>query len=889
MRAISVTSSLINKLLTAITLTALVLVALPSAPAAAAGSIVVNTTVDENANNGFCSLREAIRAANDNADYNGCNYTGTGPDDVVSVAGGSTYALTLAGSTDMTGDLDVGKGDGSSGSLTIQATGSGNAIIDAGQINRVLEVAAPGNPSLTLVHITVTNGKAPDGAGIFFAGTGTLTLDHSTVSNNLAEDLGACGGGIYNNSAATINILNSTIDGNSCPNGAADGAGMYKAGGGTVTITNSTFSNNNAKDNGGGIRFDLIDLTTVEPYTLGTASITNSTFANNTAGGRGGGIQVTVGNVAIAYSTFSGNAANSATTSTGGAVQASHDTFGPLNTVYSGVVTVANSILANSTSTNAVDGSDCDQLPPGSVTVTKTLVEDNQDCAGPIASSADPKLGPLANNGGSTLTMLLLAGSPAIDQANDVDCPAQDQRGAGRPQGAHCDLGSVEVDNTAPNTTIDSKPSNGSGDQTPTFTFSGSDPGGGDIASFMCKMDSGSYAECTSPYTSTPLTSGSHTFSVYAIDLGGLADPTPATHTWTVNFVPTVVSSIVRKTASPSPLASVEFTVTLSADVTGVDAGDFALTTTGVQGASITGVTGSGKVYTVTVNTGKANGTIRLDLVDNDTIIDAATNPLGGAGAGNGNFTTGQVYTIDRRNGADTVGVFRPSNGVIYLKNNFNTGFADIALNYGVGGDYPVVGDWDGDGVDTIGVYRGNTFLLRNSNTVGFANLNFVFGKAGDQPIAGDWNNDGIDTIGVFRPSTGQFLLRNTNTAGDADISFYLGNVGDVGIAGDWNGDGTDTVGVFRPSNGVIFLKNTNVSGFAEVALNYGLAGDKPVVGDWDNDGDTTIGVYRGNRFLLRNSNTNGFAEISLYLGNTGDTPIAGNWDGIPSNKIGEK
>jgi hypothetical protein len=230
----------------------------------------------------------------------------------------------------------------------------------------------------------------------------------------------------------------------------------------------------------------------------------------------------------------------------------------------------------------------------------------------------------------------------------------------------------------------------------------------------------------------------------------------------------------------------------------------------------------------------------------------------------------------------DTTGVFRPSNGLLYLKNANTTGFADVAINYGLGGDYPVTGDWDGNGTATIGIYRNGSFYLRNSNTIGFADIVFAFGMPGDQPIAGDWDGNGTDTIGVYRPSTGQFLLRNSNTNSTPDMSFYLGNVGDVGIAGDWNGDGKDTTGVFRPSNGVIFLKNANSTGFADIALNYGLAGDQPVTGDWNGDGKDTIGVYRNGLFYLRNSNTIGFAEIVFGLGNPGDMPIAGDWNGIP-------
>ena len=256
------------------------------------------------------------------------------------------------------------------------------------------------------------------------------------------------------------------------------------------------------------------------------------------------------------------------------------------------------------------------------------------------------------------------------------------------------------------------------------------------------------------------------------------------------------------------------------------------------------------------------------------------TDESGGTGFGTFDWWKLNFYIGSYVGGGDTAGVFRPSNGLLYLKNTNLTGFADVAINYGTGGDYPVVGDWDGNGTATIGIYRNGSFYLRNSNTVGFADLVFAFGQPGDQPVAGDWNGDGIDSIGVYR--NGLFLLRNSNSAGAADTSFALGNPGDIGIAGDWNGDNMDTTGVFRPSNGVIFLKNANTSGFAEVALNYGLAGDQPVIGDWNNDGIDTIGVYRNAQFLLRNSNTIGFADLAFDLGNPGDMPIAGNWDGIP-------
>jgi Rv2525c-like, glycoside hydrolase-like domain len=340
------------------------------------------------------------------------------------------------------------------------------------------------------------------------------------------------------------------------------------------------------------------------------------------------------------------------------------------------------------------------------------------------------------------------------------------------------------------------------------------------------------------------------------------------------------VDSIVRADPNPTNAAVVGFTVHFSEAVTGVNKGDFVLTTTGVTDASIKTVSGAGSTYSVTVNTGFGNGTIRLDVVDNSTIIDDANNPLGGVGSGNGDHSTGAVYTIDKSIPVDTTGVFRPTNGLLYLKNSNTSGFADVAINYGLAGDYPVVGDWDGNGTTTIGIYRNGSFYLRNSNTIGYADAVFPFGEPGDQPIAGDWDGDGIDTIGVYR--NGTFFLRNENSAGAPDASFSLGNPGDVGIAGDWNGDRKDTTGVFRPSNGALYLKNTNATGFADIQINYGLPGDKPVTGDWNNDGIDTIGVYRNGTFYLRNANTIGYADIVFALGIPGDMPIAGNWDGQP-------
>ncbi|RRR78034.1 MAG: hypothetical protein EI684_00805 [Candidatus Viridilinea halotolerans] len=110
------------------------------------------------------------------------------------------------------------------------------------------------------------------------------------------------------------------------------------------------------------------------------------------------------------------------------------------------------------------------------------------------------------------------------------------------------------------------------------------------------------------------------------------------------------VLSISRAGANPTNAATVAFTVTFNMPVVGVNAGDFAMILTGGQvGANITSVTGGGTTWLVTVATMAAEGTIGLNLADDDTIQTSAAPPvpLGGAGANNGNFT-GQVYDVDR-------------------------------------------------------------------------------------------------------------------------------------------------------------------------------------------------------------------------------------------------
>jgi hypothetical protein len=120
--------------------------------------------------------------------------------------------------------------------------------------------------------------------------------------------------------------------------------------------------------------------------------------------------------------------------------------------------------------------------------------------------------------------------------------------------------------------------------------------------------------------------------------------------TYTINKstpIPPSVTSILRLDPDPAIPGNLNFAVNFSEPVTGIDGSDFALTTTGsLSGAALASILGSGSTYTVSINSGNGDGTVRLDVVDDDSVIDAQLNPLGGPGAGNGNFTSGEVYTV---------------------------------------------------------------------------------------------------------------------------------------------------------------------------------------------------------------------------------------------------
>ncbi len=150
----------------------------------------------------------------------------------------------------------------------------------------------------------------------------------------------------------------------------------------------------------------------------------------------------------------------------------------------------------------------------------------------------------------------------------------------------------------------------------------------------------------TAPTTYTVASDGSYTLYPWAKDaVGNVSAVFASPRAVVVDTTMPTVTSIIRANPSPTNLASMNFTVTFSESVTGVAAGDFALTKTGaISGESVTGVSGGPTIYTVTVNRDSGNGTLRLDVPTSATIADQAGNPLAGLP-----YTSGETYTVEEK------------------------------------------------------------------------------------------------------------------------------------------------------------------------------------------------------------------------------------------------
>lgn len=168
---------------------------------------------------------------------------------------------------------------------------------------------------------------------------------------------------------------------------------------------------------------------------------------------------------------------------------------------------------------------------------------------------------------------------------------------------------------------------------------------------------------------------------------------------------------------------------------------------------------------------------------------------------------------------------------------------------YGDGTGTPVVGDWDGDGRDGIGVVNARVFRLRQTPSSGPPQLTITYGLPADLPLVGDWNGDGRDELAIRR---GQHnYLRFSLTNGNAHETVAYGRHSDIPVVGDWDGDGTDHIAVIRDTTW--FVRNDHTSRTAPTEFRYGAATDAPLPGDWGGRGGDSPGVVRGSHLLTRN------------------------------------
>jgi len=440
----------------------------------------VTTTLDVvDSGDGKLSLREAITKAN-----------ATAGADLINVPAG-VYKIALTGTGDdgnASGDFDV------TGSVTIRGAGAGMTIIDGQRIERVFDIfgASPGSITVVLEKTTVRNGISLNQGGGILVANANLVLRDSAVSGNRA---GSSGGGISNGFApgtGDVTLLRTTVSRNVA---GGSGGGLNIEGSDGVTVRNSTIRRNVAIGDGGGIRATKVALTnsTVSGNFSGnfgggilaeaSAELTASTVSGNSAGNYGGGMNATT--ATLTGCTVSGNS----TSSGAGGIAAdtatlTNSTISGNNAIFSGGGLYATTAtLLNCTVVENI-GSDGGGLyhsaSGGTFSIHNTIVALNLswssspdvwgsfvseghnligdginstgftdgvsgDMVGTSADPIDPKLGPLANNGGPTKTHALLAGSRAIDHGENAGAPATDQRGFPRKKDGNFD-GSAIVD-----------------------------------------------------------------------------------------------------------------------------------------------------------------------------------------------------------------------------------------------------------------------------------------------------------------------------------------------------------------------------------------------------------------------------------------------------------
>lgn len=435
---------------------ALGLLPLVAAGPAPAATITVNDSTDDffAPPGGTCSLREAVQAANTDADFGGCARVGSPGADTIVLEGGQTYSRSRGGidNTNVDGDLDI------TGKTTIEVVGTGPATIDANDMDRVIEVHE--GARLNASHVALTDGyvigleEGTGGGGI--RNLGRLQLRSSSLFDNEGQRGASgcgCGGGIENRGRMELrrvklshnlatydgggifaggseqSVARSSIEGNT----AFDGGGIYAYG--ELSIVSSTIALNDARggpldDTGGGLYVAVSDSERV--------SLTNSTVSGNRAEEDAGGIFRFSGALRLNAVTVTANTADYEADGTGHGGGIDGGVFGTSSDNF----TFRNSIVAGNMDLNATDPKpDCSRIATGFD--AHDLLEPDGGCpAGPSdVVAADPGLKPLDDNGGPTFTHALKRGSAAIGQAG-ARAPRKDQRGVRRD--SEPDIGAFE-------------------------------------------------------------------------------------------------------------------------------------------------------------------------------------------------------------------------------------------------------------------------------------------------------------------------------------------------------------------------------------------------------------------------------------------------------------
>ena len=414
------------------------------------------------------SLREAITAANNTSgddliSFDGSVFTGGGSNLIRLTQGelliSESVTIDASDAIDVVITGDAGNNDVLESGTFITDVVESDSLSRLDDNSRVLNFSgSTGN--LTLEGLTITGGRITDassgrgGGGIRFGSSGELRVTASTVSGNSTTGGASGGGGI--SSLGNVFLTNSTVSGNSTRTIFSYGGGV-RTYSGDVTVTNSTLSGNSS-GSGGFASGGAISTS------LGNVTLTNSTLSGNNSSGDGGGI-FSSGVVSVFNSTVSGNTSGNL----GGGIHVTNR---------GSSITISNSIVAGNTDDDGApdlrSGNNARTINYSLIGATGLTILGNGNQVGTLMSPLDPLLSPLADNGGPTQTLALLAGSPAIDAGSDALAAglSSDQRGFPfvrsfddpTASGASVDIGSFEVQTLSPILVVDNRVDENDGD-----------------------------------------------------------------------------------------------------------------------------------------------------------------------------------------------------------------------------------------------------------------------------------------------------------------------------------------------------------------------------------------------------------------------------------------